>query len=101
MNILKKMASGLNAAWADLMLSLRKNQPEFELTPVCTGYQIEVRKPDGSTIWYSVKVTNAHHARNLFSEMVRWGLRQKYDVVGVSMAEPSELFDNLVKQATK
>jgi hypothetical protein len=33
--------------------------------------------------------------------MVRWGLRQKYDVVGVSMAEPSEAFENLVKQATK
>lgn len=101
MNILKKMATGLNAAYADFVLSFQKNKPEFELTPVSTGYQIEVRRPDGNTTWYSVKVTNAHYARNLFSEMVRWGLRQNYDVVGVSIAKPCETFDNIVNEATK
>lgn len=101
MNILKKIASGLNAACADFSDSFRKNKPQFELTPVITGYQIEVRLLDGKTAWYSVKVINAHHARNLFSEMVRWGLRQNYDVIGVSMAEPSEAFENIILNAVK
>lgn len=88
--MLNRIAVGLNAAIADFHDHLRANKPTFSITDRDTGYKLHVKTPNGHEAWINIEVTNAEYSGNIFSDMVRFGLRQNMNVIGAQTPSTGE-----------